>query len=126
MKRRGDCHGRGFCSSPDSQRPVARRRRIRELQAQLTALQGELTLAAEVSCLEDAKTDAGDLRDEEQEYHDNMPESLQQGDRGQAAEAAAQALDEAADALGEVQEAIEDLSDKVQEALDKLDEATGG
>ncbi len=36
---------------------------------------------------------------DEQEYFDNMPESLQQGEKGQKAEEAAQALQEAADEL---------------------------
>jgi predicted nucleic acid-binding Zn-ribbon protein len=42
------------------------------------------------------------LRDEEQEYLDNMPESFQNGDKGQAAESAIAALDEAAEAVREM------------------------
>ena len=41
------------------------------------------------------------LRDEEQEYFDNMPESLQMTDKGDAAETAVAALDEAIEALTE-------------------------
>jgi len=36
-----------------------------------------------------------EVRDEEQEYFDNMPESLQGGDKGNLAEAAVDALEEA-------------------------------
>ncbi|AVR56139.1 hypothetical protein SEA_REDFIELD_53 [Microbacterium phage Redfield] len=42
------------------------------------------------------------VRDEEQEYYDNMPEGLQQSDRGYAAEEAANQLDEAASMLDDL------------------------
>lgn len=42
------------------------------------------------------------VRDEEQEAYDNMPEGLQQGERGQQCEAAADALDSAVSSLEEV------------------------
>lgn len=38
-------------------------------------------------------------RDDEQDYLDNMPESLQGGEKGELAQAAIDALDEAIDAL---------------------------
>ena len=41
------------------------------------------------------------VRDEEQEYYDNMPEGLQQSDRGYRAEEAANSLTEA---LGQLQD----------------------
>lgn len=43
---------------------------------------------------------------EENDYFDNMPEAFQSGERGQAAEAAAQALE---DAKGQIEEAIGEL-----------------
>lgn len=39
------------------------------------------------------------LRDEEQEYYDNMPESFQNADRGQAAQEAISYLEDAVSAL---------------------------
>ena len=42
--------------------------------------------------LEDLRGQIEDLQTEEQEAFDNMPESLQQSERGQASEAAADAL----------------------------------
>lgn len=39
------------------------------------------------------------VRDEEQEYFDNMPESFQQGDKGSMAEEAISNLDSAVDAF---------------------------
>jgi hypothetical protein len=46
------------------------------------------------------------LKDEEQAYYDNMPESLQQSEKGIIAEAAVNELDEAAD---NIQSAIANL-----------------
>lgn len=56
-----------------------------------------------------------ELADAEQEKFDNMPESLQQGDAGQAIETAAGALDEAASA------AEEGNADEAIQALDQVD-----
>jgi hypothetical protein len=49
--------------------------------------------------IEELKGELETIRDDEQEAFDNMPESLQQGERGQAAEAAVNALQEAIDML---------------------------
>ncbi|UUV43250.1 hypothetical protein RCCWILLIS_78 [Rhodobacter phage RcCWillis] len=57
------------------------------------------------------------VRDEEQEAFDNMPESLQSSDRGQASEAALEALQEAYDA-------IEQARDSLQEAISALERAS--
>lgn len=43
-----------------------------------------------------------EVRDEEQEYFDNMPESLQGGDKGNLAEAAVDALEEAVGAFDDL------------------------
>jgi len=47
------------------------------------------------------------VRDEEQEAFDNMPDGLQQSERGQAAEQAASELDDAVDSLESVLSNIE-------------------
>jgi uncharacterized coiled-coil DUF342 family protein len=67
-----------------------RRNQIAEVAAKLAdleALRDEIKEAIE------------NIRDEEQEYFDNMPEGLQQSDRGYAAEEAISQLDEAVSAL---------------------------
>lgn len=51
------------------------------------------------------------LRDEEQEAFDNLPESLQSGERGEKMESAIDALDYAADDL---QECLDHLSDATE------------
>ena len=45
--------------------------------------------------IDDAKSMIESAKDEEQDYFDNMPESFQQGDKGQQAEAAVSALGDA-------------------------------
>ena len=49
--------------------------------------------------VEDLKSDLESLRDEEQEYLENMPESLQSSEKHDMAENAVSAMDEAIDNL---------------------------
>ena len=48
------------------------------------------------------------LRDDEQEYYDNMPESLQGGDKGQQAQEATDNIDHAISSLEEADGFIQD------------------
>lgn len=54
-----------------------------------------------------------DAADEEREYYDNMPESLQNGEKGERASAAADALDTARDncenIMGDISSAIDEI-----------------
>ncbi len=61
-----------------------RRKKLEILKERLTILMGE------ASSLGD---DLAELRNEEQDYFDNMPESLQGGDKGQKAEEAISAME---------------------------------
>ena len=54
------------------------------------------------------------IRDDEQEYFDNMPEGLQGGDKGQVAEAAISQLEEAFSVLEEAENFEADLEGAVQ------------
>lgn len=63
------------------------------------------------------------MRDEEQEYIDNMPEAFQNGEKGERASEARDQLDTATDKLNEVAEGITQLSDTLQEVLEALDSA---
>lgn len=47
------------------------------------------------------------IQSEEQDYYDAMPENMQEGEKGQKAEAAADALSEAVSALEEAESSIE-------------------
>lgn len=50
--------------------------------------------SAAVSDVEDAKSEAENLRDELQEWYDNLPDALQGGDKGSMLEEAISQLDE--------------------------------
>lgn len=71
-----------------------RRKALEELSSRLGEIVGELE----------------SLRDEEQEYFDNMPESLQGGDRGSDAEQAIGSMETALDLLEEVAGHIDDAA----------------
>lgn len=68
----------------------ARRKAIREIVAKLETLRDEVE----------------SLRDEEQDYYDNMPESFQDGEKGQAASTAIEYMESAS---GYIDNAIEEL-----------------
>lgn len=70
-----------------------RRRALEDLAGQIDALKNEVST----------------FKEEEETARDNLPDSLQEGERGQAMETAADTLEEAVDAL--------------QEAMDKIEEA---
>lgn len=65
--------------------------KIAELRNELETRVGELVSEVE------------SIRDEEQEAFDNLPEAFQEGDKGEAAQAAIDALDEALSGLEELQ-----------------------
>jgi NTP pyrophosphatase (non-canonical NTP hydrolase) len=58
--------------------------------------------------IEEALEIVSAARDEEQEYFDAMPESLQGGDKGSAAQEAVDALDEAVSNLETARDSIDD------------------
>lgn len=57
--------------------------------------------------IEECQSECESLRDEEQDYFDNMPENMQSGEKGERAEAATTELDSAIDSLQEAINAIE-------------------
>lgn len=61
--------------------------------------------------LADAREQIEALRDEEQDYYDNMPEGIQSGEKGDTAEAAVSAMD---DAISSIEEAEQSLTDAAQ------------
>lgn len=63
-------------------------------------------LAAIATKIADAREELEAIRDEEQEAYDNMPESLQTSQRGEAAESAIGEIDSA---LSSLEEAINSL-----------------
>lgn len=64
------------------------------------------------------------LKDEEQDYYNNIPENLQNSQRAQDSEQAIDNLEEALDLLNEVYNANEIDDDLIQQAIDKIEEAS--
>lgn len=63
------------------------------------------------------------LRDEEQDYADNMPEALQSSDKHDAAEQAVSSMQDALDALEPIKDALDEFSE--EDIVSKIDDARG-
>lgn len=94
---------------------IQRRKTINEISSQL----GNLEI--DWDALHDIKAKIESVRDEEEEYFDNMPENLQQSERGEASEQAKDELAEAIDNLDQLIDAIP-LIDEVMNNLDNASE----
>jgi hypothetical protein len=70
-----------------------RRKAISELLSRLDSLKNELEI----------------LRDEEQEYFDNMPDSLQQGEKGDTAAEEVSSMDDAINSMDEACSSLEEM-----------------
>ena len=67
--------------------------------------------------------DVESIRDDEQEAYDNMPESFQQGERGEQSQAAIEALEASIDMIGTPSDDKSDAAESLQSAIDYLNEA---
>lgn len=63
--------------------------------------------------LEDIKSDLECIKDEEDEYRDNIPENLQESDRYYASEEASDQLD---DAISEIDSALSEIEEAIYSA----------
>ncbi len=66
------------------------------------------SIQAIMETIDTAKTDLEGLRDEEQEYFDNMPESLQASEKATTAESAVSSMDTAINSLEDVSSSLEE------------------
>jgi len=78
-----------------------RRKAIQEVMEQLSTPLDAIT---------DLKEQLEAIMDEEQEYYDNMPESLQGGEKGDMAQEAIDQISEAVSTLDEICSSIEEVS----------------
>lgn len=85
-----------------------RRDEIAKIIAQIDNFKGEL---------ETQRDELDTIKSDEEDAFNNMPESLQESERGQASQAAAEKLQEA-------YEAIDNACTSLQEALDAMEEAS--
>ena len=96
----------------------ARRKELETVISNLNEIQGKDDLYA---CINDLKK----IRDDEQDYYDNIPENLQYSQRAEDSEAAIDNLEEALDLINEAYDADTlDMNDNfVQEAIDRIEDA---
>jgi hypothetical protein len=66
-------------------------------------------IAAFQEALSAAESDFETIRDEEQEYFDNMPESLQDSERGERASSYIEALEEVLSGISDLNDTISNL-----------------
>lgn len=86
----------------------------RERRAQLAKLRAQLeTLRGEVAAISEA---IEEVRDGEADALEAMPDSLKEGERGQAMQAAIDQLEEAASDLDSFGETVDDIASKLEEA----------
>lgn len=104
-----------------------RRKALTVLQNRIYAVLNGLDFIELIEKVEAIKSDLESLRDEEQEYYDNMPTSLQDGEKGQDASFSVDCMETG---LGQLEEFIEALTEltsdgKLEEAVSSIDEAKG-
>jgi hypothetical protein len=104
-----------------------RRKGIGKIQATIGGIKDNwppLDVQEIINNLETLKGNIEDFQSEEQDYYDNMPESLQGGEKGSAAEAAVEALGSAVEKIDELLSIFEGIPDALDEALGELDTTT--
>jgi uncharacterized coiled-coil DUF342 family protein len=74
--------------------------------------------------MDNFEQDIEDIKSEEEEYRDNLPEALQSSEKGERADSAISALEEAADKLTEVKEKLDDLFAELDDVVSSLEEAS--
>lgn len=88
------------------------RDRRKELAEAITLLNGAQ------EDLESAKDIIDSVRDEEEEAYDNLPESLQEGEKGEVMQVNIDSLDEIVSELEDIKDSIEVQIDAVQDVID--------
>lgn len=103
-----------------------RRKRLENLIEEIETAQSVLLDAVDnfKSNIDAATNEMTSIRDDEEEAFSNMPESLQQGDKGQASEAATDKMNEAEGLMDDItDDIVETINEKVSELLELLREA---
>ena len=72
--------------------------------------QGRKEIAKYVATLEEIKDKLETMRSEEEDKFDNMPEGLQESERGEAMQEAIENLESATDSLQEAIDTLEDIA----------------
>jgi hypothetical protein len=84
-----------------------RRKALAEIQADVAKAKSDL---------ESASAALGELKGEEEEYLENMPDSFKDGDKGSAAQEAIDAMDEAINSIDEATNGLDDIDSQLDTA----------
>ena len=95
-----------------------RRRELSDVIKELNVIQDRDDL---YSCI----NDLNNIKDDEQDYYDNIPENLQYSQRAEDSEQAIEYMEEALDLMNDIYDADEfdKNSEVIQEAIDKIENA---
>lgn len=90
------------------------------------------TIGGLIGTMEQASSDIDGLeseieliRDDESEYHENLPENMKDGDKGSTAEEALSNLDDAVSEITNAKDRFEGILEKLGEAKDELEAMQG-
>jgi DNA repair exonuclease SbcCD ATPase subunit len=101
-----------------------RRNEIRALEKRLETEVTEIATKLH-DLLTEIKEAYEQVRDDEQESRDNIPDGLQDGDRAQASDSAIEAIEDLISDLETHEENVGELKDAVADLVAKSDEAKG-
>ena len=92
---------------------------------ELSKVVSELNIIKDKDALYDCINTLESIRDDEQDYYDNIPENLQYSQRAEDSEAAIENIEEALDLLNELYEAdsFDKDSELIEEAIEKIEDA---
>ena len=92
---------------------------------ELSKVVNELNRIKDKDALYDCINTLESIRDDEQDYYDNIPENLQYSQRAEDSEAAIENMEEALDLLNELYEAdgFDKDSELIEEAIEKIEDA---
>lgn len=95
-----------------------RRKELSEVIRSLNMMQDKADLNAIIYTLDN-------IKDDEQDYYDNIPENLQYSRRAEDSEEAIDNMDEALDLLNELYDSdnFDENMDLIEEAVDKIEKA---
>ena len=92
---------------------------------ELSKVVSELNIIKDKDALYDCINTLESIRDDEQDYYDNIPENLQYSQRAEDSEAAIENMEEALDLLNELYEVdgFDKDSELIEEAIEKIEDA---
>ncbi len=100
-----------------------RRTNLLAIKSQLNTWITDFTKNLDLDGLRGFAEDLGEHQGDEQDYFDNMPEGLQNGEKGLLSQTAIDAMQEAIDAIEAVAESLEGIEESLNDAADYISAA---